>query len=349
MNAGQAFALVADFIEGDENSKDRVWRTMKLACNHAWGKGKWWGMTADFWCKVFTDPCGSPYIFAPPGYDTLLGVNYDGKSRIMRDVYFMFHKNGPGDIKDHNYCQWNRDVYDAGEVPTLHDINIYSKCGGVMIGIRSIGTPGEDEYVSIIGKTDNQNEVYTYEFKEKNKCNCVQAVEDENSPVVRTVQGLRIKVSDKFEYVDNVFFKDITHIYKTITKCPIEVIFINSQGEAFVTARISPYDTKSSYRKYTVPNGCCGSIHGVFKIAKQRNILDDSQPIIIDNEEALVALCKGINLKYNKEQAAAGEAYLASGVIALEEELREKQSPIQTPIQVVGVNNEDVPDILKYY
>lgn len=348
MNAGQAFTLVSDFIGADENSKGRVWRTLKLALNHAWGKGKWWGMTADFQCKVFTDPKGSPYIFAPPGYDTLLGVNYDGESRIMRDAYFMFHKNGPGDIKGHNYCHWNRDVYDVGEVPTLHDINIYSACG-VMVGVRSIGTPGEDEYVTINGLTSFNNEVYTYEFKEQNKCNCIQAVTDERSPVVRTMEGLNIKVTNDFNYIDNVFFKSITHIHKTLTKCPIEVVFINSNGEAFITARLSPYDTKSSYRKYTVPKGCCNSIHGIFKIGKQRNIVDDSQPIIIDNEEALVALSKGVDLKYNKEQIAVGDTYLASGIIALEEELREKQSPIQTPIQVVGINNEDVPDVLKYY
>jgi hypothetical protein len=290
-----------------------------------------------------------PYIFAPPGYDTLLGVNYDGKPRIMRDAYFMFHKNGPGDIKGHNYCHWNTDVYDAGEVPTLHDINLYGECG-VMVGVRSIGTPGEDEYVSINGKTLYGKEVYTYEFKDACKdCNCVQAVEDATAPVVRTIQGLRIKVTEKFEYIDNVFFTSIDNIFKTITRCPIEVVFINKNGEAFITARISPYDTHSSYRKYTIPKGCCDSIHGIFKIEKQRNIVDDSQPIILNNEEALLALCKGINLKYNKEQLTAGDTYLESGVIALEEELREKSSPIETPIQVVGICAEDVPDIFKYY
>jgi hypothetical protein len=329
MNAGQAFSLVADFVEADENSRDKVWRILRLACNHAWGKGKWWGMTTDFWCKVHYEEGsnGKPYILSPPGYDALLGINRDGKPRILRDSYFMFHKNGPGDIKGHNYCHWNTDVYDAGHVPTLHAINNYGCRSGVMIGIRSIGSPGEDEVVTIQGETEDGQLAVSYELNNPKKCNCLQASEDESGPAVRTVHGVRIQVTDKFSYVDNVLFRNITSITKTLTKCPIEVIFINKDGEGFITARLNPWDTESRYRKYYVPEGCEHSVHGLFKIGKQPHIIDDSQPIIIGNEEALVALCKGINLMYYKEQALAGAGYLQAAVISLEEEKRETESP----------------------
>jgi hypothetical protein len=352
MNAGQAFTLVADFVEADENSRDKVWRILRLACNHAWGKGKWWGMTADFWCKVLYEdgPTGKPYILSPPGYDALLGVNKDGKPRILRDSYFMFHKNGPGDIKGHNYCNWNTDVYDAGHVPTLHAINNYGCQSGVMIGVRAIGKPGEDEFVTIQGETEDGNLAISYELNNKATCNCLQATDDGTTNAVRTVQGLRIKVTEKFEYVDNVLFKNITSITKTLTRTPIEVIFINKKGEGFITARLNPWDIESKYRKYYVPEGCESSVHGLFKIGKQVPLVDESQQVIIGNEEALLALCKGIHLLYYKEQAVAGAGYLQAGIISLEEEMRETQSPIETPIQVVGMYaGEDIPDIMKYH
>lgn len=351
MNAEQGFQLVADFIEADESSRAKVWRVIQLACNHAWGKGKWWGMTADFWCKIFLEskPGGKPYIVSPPGYDACLGINTDGKPRILRDDYFMFHKNGPGDIQGHDYCQWNRDVYDVGNVPIIHDINIYEN-EGVMVGVRSLGSPGEDEYVTIQGDTVDGNLSISYELQQKDSCNCLQASTDENESAVRTVQGLRIKVTNKFEYIDNVLLKSITSITKSFTRCPIEVIFINSKGEGFITARLNPWDTESQYRKYYVPQGCQGSVHGLFKIAKQPQIIDGSQPLIISNDEALLALCKGIHLKYYKEQFAAGAELLQSGIISLEEEMREKQSPIESPIQVVGMySGEDIPDIMRYF
>lgn len=351
MNAGQAAKLVMGFIGADENSITRVRQILRLACNHAWGKGKWWGMTADFHCQVFLENAagGKPYILSPTGYDTLLAINSGGKPRLLRDSYFMFHQNGPGDIKGHDYCQWNTDVYDVGNVPTLRDINNYGACG-VMVGIRSLGVCGEDEFVTIQGKTEDGNHALSYEYAEKNKCNCIQATsEDGEAPAVRSIHGLRIKVTNKFEFIDNVKLTSIEAITKTITRCPIEVIVIDKNGAGYIESRMNPWDTESAYRKFYVPTSCRGTVHGLFKIAEQPEIVDDSQPIIISSHEALLALCKGMDLKYYKEQAGVGDKYLIDGIIALNDQVMEKKSPVETPIQVVGLYaGEDIPGIMKH-
>lgn len=346
MNAQEAGEFVAQFIGADMGQhQERIFTTLELAANYAWDKGKWFGMTAEMFVNVHRNPRGERFIFSPKGYDTLLAVNVDGKPRLLRDSYFMFHKNGPGDIKDTHYCKWNQDVYDQGYRPIMHEITDYFP-RGVMIGVRSLGVPGNAEYITIQGFDEYSDPIFSYEFKEGAKCNCFSL--DEGEEAVRTVDGARIKITEDFTYLNNITWRDIRKITKTITRCPIEVTIIDGNNKGYVTSVLLPYETESKYRKYILPEMCRDyeCIHGLFKISKCPTLIDGSQPIFIRSKNALLALAKGIDLKFMKEQINVGDAFLAQGVASLEEENRETQSPTAFPIQVVGIGADDFDPIL---
>jgi hypothetical protein len=350
MNAGQAGESIAPFIDSDMSQhRARVFNIIQRACNYAWGKGKWFGMTAEFFVKTEREPVGGKrFMFAPTGYGTLLAVNVDNRPGVtIRDNYFMFHRNGSGDIKsqEHAHCRWNTDVYDVGVRPTMHEINLYFP-DGVWIGVRSLGPNGEDEYITIQGK-DEEGSVFSYEEAGFKGCSCF-SLEEEEKEVVKTVNGVKVKISKDFIYINNVNFTSIDKIFKTITQSAIEVRVIDKNKKTYITAILQPWETQSEYRKYYIPDACGPCVHGLFKISKQPKIIDDSQPLIIGDDNALLALCKGIHLFYFKEQAAAGQVYLDTGIRALEEEKQESESPEVSPIQVIGTNMEDVDQILKY-
>lgn len=349
MNAGQAGEAIAPFIDSSmQQNRERVFSIMKMALNYAWDKGKWFGMTAEFFVNTRCEPKGGKrYIFAPPGYSTLLAVNVDEQHPTLRDKYFIFHRNGPGDIKSpaHAHCRWNRDVYDMGEYPNMHEINLYFP-DGVLVGVRSLGKPGDDEYITFQGH-DEDGSVISYEHKEPSKCSCFSLSEDENAPVTRTVHGIRLKITEGFEYINNVTFLGLTKIFKTFTRCPIEVRLIDSKNRTYITAILQPWERQSSYRKYYIPDSCGDCVHALFKISRQPEIIDESQPLIINHENALLSLCKGMQLKFFKEQLVAGDQFLQQGIIFLEEDKRESESPTVFPIQVIGIGVDDIDIALR--
>lgn len=349
MNAEQAGNSIAPFIDSDMGQHQRrVFEIIRRACNYAWTKGKWLGMTAEFFVNTEREKIGGKrYMFAPTGYGTLLAVNVDRRTGVtIRDNYFMFHRNGYGDIKspEHAHCRWNTDVYDAGSRPTMHEINLYFP-EGVWIGFRSIGPAGDDEYITFQGK-DEEGSVLSYEEMKSKRCSCFSTEEEEGA--VRTLQGVKVKISSDFTYIDNVLFKSIDHIFKTRTQSPIEVRIIDCKKKTYITAVLQPWDSESKYRKYYIPDACGPCVHALFKVSKQPDIIDGSQPIIIHDDNALLSLCKGIHLYYFKEQIAAGNEFLANGIRELEGEKRESESPDVFPIQVIGQNIDDVNPVLKY-
>lgn len=337
--------LVSKFIDKAwPNDRRAIFEILQLGINKAWQEGKWYGMTAEFSVPIEKDCEGNYYFIAPVSHPTLLAINSNGVSTPIRDIYFKFHRNGRGDIASHKGCNWNEYVYDIGRTPILRERGIdFSK--GVKVGVRAIGPSGPNEKIIINGKYTDGNNVYTYQNKTYgNPCGCLSDKKD-----IETVNGITLDISNNFNYISNISFGSITSITKTITRTPIEVIVIDHLGNGHMVSRMEPNQLFSQYRKYLIPTEICGcpSVHGLFKIAQQDQIVNDTDDIIITSREALICFSKGIYNMYYKEQMEIGAGYILQGIGILDKEKREEESPTEFPIQVDGIQFHDLPEILR--
>lgn len=338
MRAGQIGKLVAKFIDKQwPEDRDEVFEILQLATNAAWREGRWFGMTAEFFVPVRTDE-ERPYIIAPSTHPILIACNAAGRPRAIRDVYFVFHRNGYGDVLDSPGCAWNRDFYDLGETPIMFD-----PCKKFRVGVRSLGPFGKDERVVISGSFQNNGVLSRVRGLEE-KCASVKLSND-----IETINGVRLDIKEGFQYVSDISFDKISSITKDVTQSRIEVCAIGENGEVSPIAILEPGQQRSSYRKYIVPDNICDRqcVHGLFKIAKQDRITSDTDELFIDNEEALISLCKGIYNLYFKEKLELGSTFILQGITSLEKNQREEESPSEFPIQVAGITTLDMPEILK--
>jgi hypothetical protein len=347
MNAEIAGKLVSKFIEKRwPQDKGEIYEILKLGMNKAWQEGKWLGMESEFTVPIHKDASGQSYIMAPVSHPILLAINSLSNSSSIRDKYFMFHKNGYGDIRDTSTCKWNTDVYDIGEVPYFDAGNV-DFASGVLVGVRSLGPIGANEKVTISGRYKDGASVYTYknsEFGSPSGCKC-------EATGVDTVNGVEIDVIPGFNYINNIKFSEILSITKTATRSPIEIVAIDYKHTGYPIGRLEPNQRFSKYRKYLVPEQLCGlsALHCLFKIGQQDDLVHPTDSLIISNEEALISLCKGIYFFYYKEQQDVGMSFISQGISVLEKEKREEESPSQSPIQVDVSMYEDLPNALRYY
>lgn len=346
MNAEIAGKLIAKFIDQQwPLDRDKIWEIIRIGINKAWQEGKWLGMTAEFDLHRFKEANGQSYIITPASHPILLAINGKSLGLPMRDQYFMFHRNGYGDIRNRAGCDWNQDVYDLGYSAYFDKDNIISS--GVRIGVRSLGVAGPNESINISGTYSDGNRVYTYHASTYGKtCGC-----SVNKEEVETVSGTRIPISQDFNYITNICFTDIHSITKTATRTPVEIIAIDQSNKGHLIARMEPNQQFSKYRKYLVPPALCGlpTMHALTKISQQELITSNSDSLMISNQEALISLAKGIYLMYYKDQEERGAAFILQAISVLEKEKREESSPTESPVQVQGMYEGDLPKSLQYY
>jgi len=348
ITAEQGAKLIAPHVEKSwpEHRSD-LFRILGLALDHAWNEGKWYGMSREYFVSVRNENSQN-YFIGPKGFDVLLAVNINGKPRMARGLEFQFHKNGYGSVTQSGSCSWLEDIIDFGEKPILQQLNIESG-EGVMLGVRSLGPETGTQKVKIRGRYYDDNRVYTFvkdTLSSQDTCGCISTTSD--SEIIKTVEGLEIPITDKFRYISNICFNSIDSITKDVTVNPVEVVAIYPDGTAKLISRMEPYDVVSRYRKYLAPADavCDGVAHALFKVSPQGEISNDSQPLIVSNKEAIIALAMGIHKVYYTQEQQVGQVYLSRGINALEKQKREEEPNSHNfPIQVVGVGVDDVPEI----
>lgn len=347
MNAEIACKLIAKHIDKRYPAdREQVREILRMALNRAWAEGKWFGMTAEMTVPVLRDSMGQDFIVGPTSHPILLAINTLSPGSVIRDKYFQFHRNGNGRIRNSASCSWSEDVFALDPSPVLDRNNII--CEGVRIGVRAVGRVGPNERVWVNGEHTDGNRVFTY-TKSTYGTTCGCKVENTE---VDTVNGMSLAVkAGEFHYLSDICFNKILSITKTPTLSPIEIIALTADNQGHLIARMEPNHRFSSYRKYLVPNNLCHkrSLHAIFKIGQQELITSDTDPIMISNEEALIGLAKGINLIYHKEQQEAGAGYILNAIALLDKEKREEESPSQSPVQVDGIYDGDLPEILRYH
>ena len=346
MNAEYAGKLIAPFVDKQyPNDRDAIFGILRMGVNKAWQQGKWLGMTAEFFVRVQTDATGQKYFIAPMSHPILLALNGISQGITIRSKYFMFHRNGYGDIRNRDGCMWNQDAYDLGSTPVI-DIDGIDFSEGVLVGVRAVGMVGENEFVNINGFYQDGERIYSYENSKFGKsCGC-----EIKKDFIDIVNGVQLKITNDFNYISNIKFKQIASITKSLTKSPVEVIVIDAFNNGRRVARMEPNQRFSKYRKYLVPDELCGRecLHALFKIGQQEEIVSPSDTIMVSNDEALISLAKGIHNIYYKEQQEVGANYIMQGIDILEREKREEESPEEFPVQVDAMSYTDLPDALRY-
>lgn len=343
----------------NEDQRDDIFLLLSLIQSKVWKKGIFKGMVKDFNVNVRKRSINGKdrsFIVTPHGFDILLGINLDGKPAAIRDTYFQFNPSGRGSITNCVSCNWTEDVIDLGDSPTLFQPCENScSCGKLDCDNRNIGVIEydcgkictDDDYPSltITGYNEMGNRVYTFKptdpFNQShNDCRCVPATST-SAGGREVMNGDVYPIKDKLVVHENIFWSKIESIKKQQTNNPVEVFSVCGTTTELL-ARLEPFQSSSNYRIYELPD-CCASyecVHGLFKIAKPERITNESQLLIVDDEEALISLAMSFDKTYKKEEIEKGELYLQKGINTLDEEHKMNRSKAIVPIIVIGAEDD---------
>lgn len=318
--------------------EDSIYANLDLVNEIIWNAGLFHGSTKWFYCQVRDDNT----IVTPHGYNVLLGVNRNFKPLMIRDSSFIFHQNGPADIPVVS-DNFSNNVYDLGEYPIFKLLeNLCYPCEGTVcnefrIGARAMGFCDSYPKTRIMGNDVKGNPIFTFIKGDKVElCN-----ESEKDSYDNVIHGLEIQLTTDIRVIDNVKFGSISEIIKEPTKYPVEYYAVNNKSVGQLIARIEPFQTRSLYRLYKVPNDCIRNacVLGLFKRSKPDKIVDKEQLFFCSNRNAILSISKGVDLKYNKNDTQSGETLIALGIKDLAMELREQSSNSTNPLQMDGFVN----------
>ena len=369
MNAEQAAQYIAPFIKSSwPKDKDKLFNILSLIHSRAWKEGKWYGMTMEATVPVSEDRT----LITPPGYNVLLKVNLDSKPTPIRDKYFQFHRNGTGSIEECCGSNWCGDVHDLGPEPVLFQPSKDPSCvckdqdaPCVQLAFKSVGCEDDDSEITVTGfyprdykpgQTQEycpQERIYTYEREttpgKTEICGCRKDTPPKTGK--KPKNGATVKLTEELSLL-NLYWGEIESIKKTKTRNPIEVYAVYGDNKVRLIARLEPWQTEARYRRYKVPDTCkTPCVHGLFKISQPERILDESQSMLISDDEALLLLAKGLHMTYYESDDENGERYIIRGIKALDDQLKEQMSSADVPIQVSGPVFQSVESLeaLNYY
>jgi hypothetical protein len=361
ITAGEAADLIGPYVGlCRKNEEEELFGMLSLIQTKAWKKGVFKGMVKDFNVNIRKRTVGGKekaYIITPHGYEIMLAVNLDGKPAPIHDNYFQFNNSGNGSITNCCGCNWSEGVIDIGEFPTLFQpCENKCCCGSLDCNSSNIGVISYEcrdscrdnlETVHVSGLTDLGNPVYTYDVDNPyvdshDRCRAVDPKNAKKTVII----GDKFPIKRKLVVHKNIKWSRIDSIRKGYSDAPVEIFTVCGNSTQLL-ARIEPYQQASKYRIYELPDCCCQNqcVHGLFKIGKPEKIQHESQSMVIDDEEAIIALAKSFDLTYNKDKITEGEAFLQKGMQSLDDELRMNRSNAQVPIIVIGMEeNESFSD-----
>lgn len=335
--AEEAAKLIAPYVKMTYGSNnDKLFQLLTLVNDRIWKEGSWHGMSKEFYVRTRFGPQGERYIVPPYGYDVLLALNLDGNPSIPKDKWTQFHKNGYGTVD--KSCNWLETALDYGEHATINDIfcekaaNI--KPNPIKIGAITLGPEQTAPTVTISGEWDREGPVFTFR-KEEISSKRITPVNYE--PKTEVVYGAELAIHDTtIRKIDNIYWRSISAIRKTVTANPVEVYAFHSDGTVQLLTKIYPHQTISKNRRYMVPSQCSSSVvHCMFKISEPEEIVSGTQPVLTRNREALISIAMGMNFLYNKEDPEPAAIYIASGFKSLNDEKREIEADEMENYQMV--------------
>jgi hypothetical protein len=326
--------------------KDKLYEILSLINQHVWKKGKFRGMTKEFFTKV--DPNG--FVCNPHGYDILLKVNLNKVPVTIRSEYFQFHRNGNGSQTECCGKDWSTDVVDRGFSPVIFQPYKEESCSckeqvcqKIKIGIRSEQCEEGISYVTVYGCYPDGTPIYSYRKKDSTgkvidcvPCDPTQAqLEDRKSHDVK--EGVDIPITGNVYFLDNIYFGEIRQIRKPPTYGAVEVLALNEHDNSLkLIARMEPPHCASCYRRWQIPPICSKfpCVHGLWKISKPGKVIYDNQLMLIDDDAAIIALAKGINFLYYRDNPEEAVKYFSIGMTAINDDSDEHDTEaFEEPIQ----------------
>lgn len=341
--------LIADQIASSiglcwPNDESRIFENLTHVQNEIWKSGKFFGSTKFFDCKVLPNN----QIITPHGYGIMLGIDINGKPKEMKDEFFLFHKNGPGDInRFRGECEnFNDDIYYLGNSPVLiqptdescRQFRLDCEPKKIIVRCECANDPPYKRTV-ISGLGVDGKPIYTYKAtdpstEQETVCQCTS-----NNPVelqaVQAVQGVEYQISS-YSLAANILFSKIDNIIKEVTSVPVEYWMVDQNGIGTLIARLEPWQILSNYQIYQIPKKCLRmrSVLGLFKRNKPEPVIDENQIFISSDIEAIKSLAIGIDYKYTKKNIPASLPFFQDAGSQLSAELKENRTGATQTLQV---------------
>jgi hypothetical protein len=349
--ADKAGQLIAQFIEKSwPNDKEVIFNVLSLVNEEIWNSGLFPDSTK--WAYVKVGKNGT--ITNPHGYSVLLGAKIDCDKFEVKDSYFMFHSNGPLREPDES-SSFSKSIQFLGTYPTLiNPQNDYMfKCGdkGFNIGVSACNLPPSryPPLTIISGLNLGGRPIYTYRF-ENTKSDEVRIADDDEITNYTPddvdfesglIEGVQFPITNKLIKFSNVAFSDIYNIVKQPTLTDVDYWMVDEATcKAIKIATLGPFQTRSAYNIYRIDNKCInsGCAFTLFKREKPDPIINDSQFILTNNQNALISMAKGVYLMYFKEDINTGTAFITKALRDIGRELTQSNPAASNKIQVEDIS-----------
>lgn len=326
LTASEAIRQIAPFVGLDvDNDRERLFLYLTFAQKMAWKAGTYKGFMREFDVATY-EVNGHRFLKTPHGYNVLMGINLNTKPTQIQDSYFQFHHNSMGSLTDERVLSFVNYALAYREYATMLGPNLLMRKEAFKV--LAIAMEQETDKRTIIGGIDVEG-------------NPIMSSVDGN-----TIDGTRVLLEHNIaKLVDDYWYADVSHISKDQTNGPVNYYANYESGDTVHIARLEAFQTNSMYRIYQVPKSVeCGcSAHCLFKISEPDPIVSESQRLIIDDMEALLSLCMGMDQSYDKKDLNLGESFIGKGIMSLDRELKSASSPVAPSIQYIGMDN-DVED-----
>jgi len=365
MPTGRTVDDAARFVAGRldlvyPQHKQKLFKILSYANQHAWKKGVWRGMTREFFTIVRPDNT----VCNPHGYSLLQKVNLNSKPVTIRDSYFQFHRNGNGSKTECCGKDWTTDVHDVGYSPVLFQPFRPESCECdtptcqmVNLGVYSNNVEEHGLFLTVYGCYADGTPVWSYkERSDPNKgADCDQTTAQRlDTSKFEVKEGVDFPITNNLQIANNVFWGDIRHITKPPTCGAVEVVAYNMhKKETKMIARLEPTHRSSCYRLWRVPEICWNRspvkafikletsescikpcVHGLWKMDKPGEFTLDNELMIFDDDEALTALAIGANLLWFLQDPVKAAKYYGIGITSLNDDKEQNEAEaVEQPIQ----------------
>jgi hypothetical protein len=283
----------------------------------------------------------------------MLGLDINGVPRDIKDQYFLFHKNGSGDIaRNARECKgWNPNVYDLGTSPVLMQPTAEAcrqyrlDCEPKKIMVRAANGCGSDDppFVETLvsGLGVDGFPIYSYNVAagdiedQNNTVACACSKQDLELNHIQGNEGVKFPITASGKSAD-ILFSTINNIIKPVTPYPVEYWMVDKYGVSTMIARLEPWQVLSQYHIYQIPQKVCNlkTVLGLFKRNRPEQIVDGSQLFISSNLEAIKSLAIAMDYKYNKKNIQAAIPYLQDAATQLNAELQEEKTATDQSLQI---------------
>lgn len=348
ITAASAAKIIAPHIEKSwPNDRESLFEILDIIQETIWTLGLFDGSTKWAYVKVNSDGT----ITTPHGYSNLLGANIGHMKMDLRDKHFMFHENGPLKEPDES-DSFSKNIQHLGDYPTLvnHLDDMKVDKGDYFIGVVSPCLPpsGSFPITTISANGLNGRPIYTYSFREDD---LPKTVDDEDE-IVRSlgpdsidissgiIEGISFPVTGDLVVYNNIRVSEIYNIVKEPTLSAVDYYLLDPsdpcEGSGVLVASLDPFQTISKYSVWRIPKMCNRENQAfcLFKRDKPDSIVNDSQHVFTSSKKALIALAKGAQFTFVKDNPNMGAAYTGIGTAELSSQLAASRQAVERTIQI---------------